>query len=156
MEYLKNLNEKAPDIGGSSKHDNCVKEMYSCGRKEEGTVLSNVIALVSVIGLFSFLVYRYVDKPAGSLHFTRIFDFAADQQIFKMFIGLMILINLKTLSNSLIANIILPLMRPILPLLSSSLKFKFGLFSVNIGDFISDLLVFAINMYLIYFMFAWI
>ena len=154
MEYLKNLNDKEPDLGGASKHDNCVKEMYSCGRESTTTpAISNAIGMVVIIVIVLGMAYRFINKPA-TLTISRIFDFATDQEIFKMFISLLLLTNIKTLSNSLIANIILPVVRPILPFLSCNLKLKVGLFSLNIGEFISDLLVFSMNLYFIYFLFV--
>ena len=154
MEYLKGLNDKEPTLGGSSKHDTCVKEMYSCGHScKDASITSNVLGMIVSITLVSFLVYRFINKPNVS-GLSKILTFAADQEIFKMFIGLLLLTNIKTLSNSLIANVILPIIKPVLPLLSCNLRIKIGLFVINIGEFISDLIVFSMNLYIIYFMFA--
>jgi hypothetical protein len=153
MEYLKTLNDKEPALGGSSKHDSCVKEMYSCGHEcKDATVTSNVLGMIVSISLVSYLVYRFINKSNVS-GISKLLDFATEQEIFKMFIGLLLLTNIKTLSNSLIANIILPIIKPILPLLSCNLRIKIGLFAVNIGEFISDLIVFSMNLYIIYFLF---
>ena len=154
MEYLKTLQNKDPAIGGTSKHDSCIKEMYSCGRDtNQVPMVSNLVGLIVIITLLSFLVYRFVNKPTA-MSVVKIMDFATEQEVFKMFISLLLLTNIKTLSNSLIANIILPMVRPILPLLSCNLKIKFGLFALNIGEFISDIIVFTMNLYFIYFLFA--
>ena len=153
MEYLKTLNDKEPALGGPSKHDSCVKEMYSCGHEcKDATVTSNVLGMMVSISLVSYLVYRFINKSNVS-GISKLLDFATEQEIFKMFIGLLLLTNIKTLSNSLIANIILPIIKPILPLLSCNLRIKIGLFAVNIGEFISDLIVFSMNLYIIYFLF---
>jgi len=154
MEYLKKLNDKEPDLGGPSKHDACVKEMYSCGHScKSASLTSNVIGMILTLTLISFLVYRYFNKPGDLAGLDKIMNFANDQEVFKMFIGLLLLTNIKTLSNSLIANIILPIIRPILPLLSCNLRIKVGLFDIRVGEFISDLLVFSTNLYIIYFLF---
>lgn len=153
MEYLKKLNDKEPNLGGSSKHDSCVKEMYSCGHScKSASVASNVIGVGLTLSLVSYLIYRYMNKPGGA-GWDKMIAFASEQEVFKMFIGLLLLTNIKTLSNSLIANIILPVIKPILPLLSCNLRIKVGLFDISVGEFISDLLVFSMNLYIIYFLF---
>lgn len=153
MEYLKNLNEKEPNMGGSSKHDSAIKDMYSCGHScKSASVASNVIGVVMSLLLISYIVYRYINKSnEGGI--IQLSTFANEQEIFKMFTGLLLLTNIKTLSNSLISNIILPIIKPILPLLSCNLHIKVGLFDISIGEFISDLLVFSLNLYIIYFLF---
>jgi hypothetical protein len=154
MEYLKTLHNKEPNLGGTSNHDTCIKEMYSCGRKTStAPVISNLIGLAIIILLSSFLIHRFLNRP-GQLSISKLMDFSSSNDVFKMFISLLLLTNIKTLSNSLIANIILPMLRPILPLLSCNLKIKVGLFSMNVGDFISDVVVFGLNLYIIYFLFA--
>lgn len=149
MEYLKKLNDRDPNLG----HDSCVKEMYSCGHScKSASVASNVAGVGVMLSLISYLVYRYVNKPGGT-GWNQIITFATEQEIFKMFIGLLLLTNIKTLSNSLIANIILPIVKPVLPLFACNLRIKVGLFDISAGEFISDLLVFSINLYIIYFLF---
>jgi len=153
MEYLKKLHDQAPDVGGSSKHDSCVKEMYSCGHScKSATTASNVTGVILTLVLISYVIYRYMNKP-GESGVNKIISFANDQEIVKMFIGLLLLTNIKTLSNSLIANIILPIVKPVLPLLTCNLRIKVGLFDIRVGEFISDILVFSMNLYIIYFFF---
>jgi hypothetical protein len=153
MEYLKKLNEKDPTLGGPSRHDTCVKEMYSCGHACKGaSVASNVTGVTLTVVLLCFIVYRFINRPVSG-GINRIVSFANEQEVTKVFIGLLLLSNIKTLSNSLIANIILPLIKPVLPLISCNLKIKVGLFDINVGEFVSDLLVFGINLYIIYILF---
>lgn len=153
MEYLKKLNDREPSLGGTSKHDASVKEMYSCGHScKSASVSSNVIGVVITVMLLSYMIFRYINKP-GNSGLVKVMSFVNEQEIFKMFIGLLLLTNVKTLSNSLIANIILPIVKPALPLLSCNLRIKLGLFDLGIGEFISDMLVFSINLYIIYFLF---
>ncbi len=153
MEYLKSLHNKEPAIGGASNHDTCIKEMYSCGRPRGSTLLSNLVGFITIIMVVSFMIYRFMNKP-GELNLSKLIVFATEHDVFKMFIGLLLLTNIKTLSNSLIANIILPLIKPILPFLSCNLKITVGLFSLNIGDFISDVIIFILNIYIIYMLFV--
>lgn len=153
MEYLKKLNDREPNLGGSSRHDSCVKEMYSCGHScKSASVASNVTGVVATLSLIAYLVYRYINKPGGG-GLAKMILFANEQEVFKMFVGLLLLTNIKTLSNSLIANIILPVVKPILPLLSCNLRIKVGLFDISVGEFISDLLVFGMNLYIVYVLF---
>ena len=154
MEYLKKLHEKEPTLGGPNKHDKSVQEMYSCGHEcKNASKMSNLVGMILSICIMAYLVYRFINKP-DTTDFEKLLSFANEYDIFKMFIGLLLLTNIKTLSNSLIANVILPIIKPILPLLSCNLRIRLGLFSVNIGEFISDLIVFSLNLYIIYFLFA--
>lgn len=153
MEYLKKLNDREPNLGGSCKHDTSVKEMYSCGHScKSASVASNVAGVVVTLSLVGYIVYRYMNK-SGISGLNKVIVFANEQEVFKMFISLLLLTNIKTLSNSMIANIILPVVKPVLPLLSCDLRIKVGLFDIGVGEFISDLLVFGINLYITYFLF---
>jgi len=85
---------------------------------------------------------------------ARILEFANQQEVFKMFIGLLLLTNIKTLSNSLIANVILPMVKPILPIMSCNLRIKVGQFDIAMGEFVSDLMVFSLNLFIIHVLFS--
>lgn len=149
MDYLKDLNNKKDIID----KDNCSKLMYSCGRDKsvcKPNIFANILGTTGFIAIFIFIVYRLLSSGTGSYH---IIDFTKNLEISKMFIGLLLLTNIKNLSNSLIANIILPIIQPILPLLSCSMRLELGLFSIEVGNFVSDVLVFAINMYITYLIF---
>lgn len=151
MGYLADLNVKDPFPSSATQSD-CIKEMYSCGHKcKDASTASNVLGVVVTIVVLSFVVYRYMNKPVVS---SDLIAFMDQHEIFKMLIGLLLLSNIRTLSNSLVANIVLPIIKPVLPLISCNLKIKFGLFEIGIGEFISDLLIFLINIYIIFFLFA--
>lgn len=150
MEYLKSLHNKEPIL---NSQDTSIKEMYSCGRARGGSILSNLIGFITIIAVTIFVIYRFINKPE-ILNLSKLIVFTTENEIFKMFIGLLLLTNIKTLSNSLITNIVLPLVKPILPFLSCNLKITVGLFSLNIGDFISDVIVFILNIYIVYLLFA--
>jgi hypothetical protein len=146
---MKAINNKDSTIGNGSGVD----LMYSCGRKTDGSAISDVLGLVVIISIFGFLFYRFMQRP-DNIAVSKVLEFTKSQEVLKMFISLLLLTNIKTLSNSMISNIILPLVRPILPFLSCKLKFKLGLFEMNIGEFVSDILVFSINMFFIYLIFC--
>jgi hypothetical protein len=151
MEYLKSINalNGKSEIRNNAKHDNSIKEIYSCGRKTEIHSIANFIGILVIIALISFVAYKIVNKKS-IISMGHVFDFAASHEIFKMFISLLLLTNIKTLSDSFVYHIILPIIKPILPFLACNLKLNLGLFNINLGEFISDGLVFLINLYAIY------
>lgn len=149
MEYLKSLNNKDPSIG----NDSSIKEIYSCGHNTPSSVTSNAIGSIVILVILFFMVYRFIQSP-DTINISNVLTFSKDQEVLKMLVGLLLLTNIKTLSNSLIANIILPIIKPILPILSCNLKIKIGLFDIKVGEFVSDVMVFGLNLYLIYFVFV--
>jgi hypothetical protein len=154
MEYLKNINNLSMKAGiqNNAKHDNSIKEIYSCGRKTEIHSTANFVGILAIICVISFVVYKISTKKS-IISMTHVFDFAASNEIFKMFISILLLTNIKTLSDSFVYHIILPVIKPILPFLACNLKLKLGLFTISLGEFISDVLVFLINLYAIYIMY---
>jgi hypothetical protein len=150
MEYIKDIQKKDPDVA----KDSPIQEVYSCGHKaEKVTVTSNVIGLLVIVTVICFLIYRFCYR-SKAINLNEVLVFADKQDVIRLFIGLLLLVNIKTLSNSLIRNVILPVVKPILPLLSCNLRFRVGMFDLEIGNFVSDLLVFVINLYIIYFLFV--
>lgn len=147
MEYMKNLNNKDANV-------DYIKEMYTCGRDTSNvSQITNTIGLILIVVVVFFVVYRFTNRP-NIMTIDKFISFTDNQEIFKLFVSLLILANIKILTNSVVANIILPLIKPILPLLTCNLNFKVGLFEMYIGNFLSDLIVFLANLYVIYFMFS--
>jgi len=149
MDYMKQLNNKL-NPQNNAKHDGCIKELYSCGRDPKSkSPVANLLGILFIIGLIAFIVYRISEKRtvAGMGHML---EFIKGNDIFKMFIALLLLVNIKTISDSFIYHILLPIMKPIMPLLSSSLRLKAGLFDISIGEVVSDLIVFIVNLLVIY------
>ena len=146
---MKTMHNKDSTIGNGSGID----QMYSCGRKTKGSAVSDIVGMIVIVVIFGYLIYRFLQRPE-SIAVNKVLEFTKSQEVLKMFISLLLLTNVKTLSNSMISNIILPLIKPVLPFLSCRLKIKVGLFEVNIGEFVSDILVFGLNMYFIYFIFS--
>jgi hypothetical protein len=148
MEYLKNIQSKDPNL----LKDSPISKMYTCTRDTKNvSAVSNLIGLVVIITILGYMIYLYINKPPVSI--TGLSFFATEQDIVKIFASMLILVNIKTLSNSMIENIILPVVGPLLPLITCNLKLKIGLFEMFIGEFISDLLVFSVNIFVIYFLF---
>lgn len=152
MEYLKDLNNKTPDNASVGKNDESIKEMYSCNRNTKLTSsVANVLGFIVLIS-FAFLAwYRIASKD---INYDEFIKFTTGLDVSKMFIGLLMLSNIKTLSNSMISNVILPIVRPILPLISCNFRINIGLFDMKIGSFISDMLVFFLNLLVIFFFYS--
>src|SRR3989344_5544435 len=133
MEYLRDLNNKQDLID----KENCTKLMYSCGQKEtcRPTALSRIIGIVGLVAMLLFVTHRFLIARPRADH---ILDFTKNLEITKMFTMLLLLGNIKNLTNSLTANIILPVIQPIIPILSCSLR----LFSIDIGHFVADVVIF--------------
>lgn len=153
MEYLKDLNTKVPNAGGKSTHDDSVKEMYSCARADKA-VSSTIANLFGFIALISFVFLAWYRLSNKNINYTELTKFTSSLDVSKMFVGLLMLSNIKTLSNSMIANIILPIVKPILPLISCNFRINLGLFDVQIGSFISDMIVFFLNVLVIFFFYT--
>jgi hypothetical protein len=145
--YLKDLNDKRVSID-----DINTKSMYTCKNMKGGSLrITNIIGLATIIAGLSYLIFRLASKPSIGVNML---TFVADNEVLKMFIGLLLLSNIKSLTESLTQNIIVPLVKPILPLIVCSLRIKLGLFSLNVGSFASDLVIFGINIGIIYALFA--
>ena len=145
-DYLKKLNDK---VGNDS--ENQIKLMYTCSRENDrASGLSDFIGFAFIILIIVYVYYRFKNFTQNPV---RIFDFAKNQEILKMFIGLLLLSNIKNLSNSLIGNLVLPIVKPILPMISCNLSFKMGTIELKVGNFVSDSIIFAINLSVVYLVF---
>ncbi len=140
------------NLSNKAKHDNSIKEIYSCGRNIESSTSGNFIGIFCIISLICYIIYQVVNKKS-IISLNHVFDFAVSQDIFKLFISILLLLNVKTLSDSFVYHILLPIIKPILPFIVCNLKLKIGLFNINLGEFMSDILVFLANLYAIYIMY---
>ena len=171
--FLGNLNKKLP-----VEEENRLKYVYSCGRGDQPCndhPLSKVVVIVVLLILCGMLFRKFKNmagrasasaSASGSFgtavstgtgvgtgigSFTG--DFLKNQDVPKMIIGLLLLSNLRNLSNSFVNNILFPIIQPIIPIISTNMKIKIGNYSIDIGNFVSDIIVFAINLLAIYFVF---
>jgi len=124
--------------------------MYSCGGRPKTSQSShgfkNLIGL-AILGVVCVLI---ILKIISSSNKVQIADFARNQEIGKLLIGLMLLHNVKSLSNSFVNNLVLPLVQPVLPFLQYELKLSILGSTMELGDFITDLLVFTLNLLFVY------
>ena len=144
--FLKTLNNMEELDPSESK----LKYIYSSCRNKicDRDTNTNFSKLMGVSITLFVLLYMIFGTSIGTG--SKILNFAKNQQLTKMFIGLIILSNLKNLSNSFINNIILPVLEPLLPFLECSFRLKIGPFDINFGNFASDMLIFVFNIYAIY------
>ena len=145
--FLKTLNQME-DLDPS---ENKLKYAYSCSREkvcnlQDSSCINQLLGVTVTIATVIYLLYKLV-RIGGSF---KIASFAQDQNVSKMFVGLLILSNLKNLSNSLINNIILPILDPFMPFLSCHFRLRAGPFDINFGNFASDILIFGFNIVAIY------
>jgi len=154
-EFIKKINEQMPP----EQDENKTKLMYSCARKVKGdhNPLQDLAGLLIFGAICMFVVYRLGTRtPKNSSAKSGLLDFTKNHEIGKLLIGLMLLTNVKNLSTSLVNNIILPIIEPILPFLLCGLRIKYGDKYIQLGEVISDLLVFTINLVIIYFLYLMI
>ena len=144
-DFMMDINNRLP----SDKEENKTKFMYSCARKadHEASPIQNAVGLILFGGLCIYVIMKLVNNKRKH----KLLDFTKNQEISKLLIGLLLLTNVKNLSNSLVNNIILPIVEPALPFLLCGLKISYGNMNIELGKLISDLLVFTINLSIIYF-----
>ena len=143
--YLKKLDDKLPADNGENK----TKLMYTCARKNQKSSVGDLIGLAVVLSICFYAIYKVIINHGSN----RITDFAKNQEVFKMLIGLMLLTNIKNLNNSIANNIVLPLVEPVLPFLSCGLNLTYGPFALKLGNFATDTLVFTLNLFVTYLIF---
>lgn len=150
-DFLNKLDQKASSL--PSGDENKTKLMYSCARRTNhrvGGTFQDFVGLLVVGAICGYVVYKFVT----SNNRIKLVDFTANHEIGKLLIGLMLLSNVKNMSNSLINNIILPIVEPLLPFLLCQLNIYYGPFKIEFGEFISDMMVFTINLAIIYVVFV--
>lgn len=140
---LKDLNNKLNNFGDE------IKVMYTCGRESSGKCSSGMDRLKGILFLLLLIVLFYNIFYKLSLGGV-LKGFIIDRDILKMFIGLLILGHLKNFTKSLIQNIILPLLYPILPYIECNINICLGPFNIKVGNFITDMVIFILNLLWIY------
>ena len=109
-DFMRKLNDRVPD-----KDENKTKFMYSCARKvdNQASKLQDAVGLLIFAAICCYVIYRFITVKRK----YKILEFTQNQEVSKLLIGLLLLTNIKNLSNSLVNNIILPIVEPILPFL---------------------------------------
>lgn len=149
-EYLKTLDQKSP---APTAEENKTKLMYSCARRTNhrvGGTLQDLIGLLMVGAICFFVIFKFLTSNVS----MGLSGFTKNHEIGKLLIGLMLLNNVRSISNSLVNNLILPIVEPLLPFLLCRLNIYYGPFKLEFGEFVSDLIVFTINLFIIYVVFV--
>jgi hypothetical protein len=147
--FLNKLDDNVSSL--PSTEENKTNLMYSCARRKNnriGGTFQDLTGLIIIGAICVYIVYKFTNTSGYSK--LKLFDFAKNHEINKLLIGMMLLGNVKNVSNSLINNIILPIVEPLLPFLLCKLNIYYGPFKVEFGEFISDIIVFTINLIIIY------
>lgn len=150
FKFLTTLDQKSP---APSVEENKTKLMYSCARRTNhrvGGTFQDLIGLLLVGAICFYVIFKFATSGVR----VGLSGFTKDHEIAKLLIGLMLLNNVRNLSNSLVNNLILPLVEPMLPFLLCKLNIYYGPFQLEFGEFISDLIVFTINLFIIYVVFV--
>jgi large-conductance mechanosensitive channel len=138
------INNRLPSI-----QDDVLKLMYSpdiiCDKKQN---ITNFFAMIIVVFIIIYLLNKLITTKTHN--FT---SFIHNHDLIKLLIGLLLLGHVKYFINSLIKNIIMPILSPILPYVHCSMTLNFMNIDIEIGNFISDSLIFMINIIIIYFIY---
>jgi large-conductance mechanosensitive channel len=114
----------------------------------------NIFIMILFIIAIIYVIYKLL-KATGKSKSTKLMnikfmDFTKNHDIIKLLIGLMILNHVRLLSTSLINNLIIPLIEPIIPFLECNFMIKLNNSEIEIGKFMTDVLVFILNIFILY------
>lgn len=124
-----------------------LKQVYSCGNRP--VEQCSRIAYITPILVLGLLIMVFKNSRGFS-------NFVGDRSVIKIIITLYLATNAKNLNQSLIDNIVLPFLRPIMPWISNHNQIlQVGPFKLGVGNFVTDMVVFSINMFFIYSIFGW-
>lgn len=104
----------------------------------------NIIGISILSSIVLFIIIKIYSNERSISHFTQ------NNDITKLLIGLLLLYNIKNLSTSIIDNIIYPILKPFLPYLSCNIDINLGKFNIKLGKFITDLVIFSLNILILY------
>jgi hypothetical protein len=132
-----------------SSHDNIYKKMYSCANrplneKHFSNYTGLILVMFIIIGL---IIYK---KKARFTRKNSVKTFLQNHDIVKLIIGLLLLNHVRELSNSMVHNLIHPLIDPLIPFIQCTFSIKYLDSHIEIGNFITDILIFSINVAILY------
>lgn len=134
----------------SGNDENKAKMMYYGGSRQCSTKENNhnIIGIILFICLISYIIYRLLNNK-NKFNF-KFLSFTKNHDIIKLLIGLLLLNHVRLLSSSLINNLVLPLIEPIIPFLECNFTIKYYNTYLEIGKFMTDILVFLLNIFILY------
>lgn len=125
-----------------------LKQVYSCGCKpvEQKSRFTIVVPFIVI----TLLVLTFKSNAGFS-------KFIGDKSVIKILTTLYLATNAKNLNQSLIDNLVLPVLKPIMPWISNhDQNIEFGPFKLKVGNFLTDMVVFTFNVFFIYLLFVWL
>jgi len=136
----------------NQQEENKTKLMYYgggkvCKRKDNE---QNIIGIILIILIIIFIIYKLSKNLKNNTKDINFFNFTKNHDIIKLLIGLLLINHVRLLSTSLINTIILPILEPIIPLLECNLNIKYYDTTIELGKFMTDLLVFILNIIILY------
>tara|TARA_R100001163_G_scaffold64135_2_gene57666 strand:- start:3284 stop:3832 length:549 start_codon:yes stop_codon:yes gene_type:complete len=108
------------------------------------------IVLTGVIYLLYRMAIAFYSLELNNLSTQNFLFFLDQKNILSIMIGLMIAANARDVIKSLTNYFILPLLEPIMPFIELQYKVQIGPFKFEIGKLVSDIIMFLINIYIIY------
>ena len=127
--------------------ENKIKLMYTCNpRPKFDSDIRNFILIIIMLSIIILVSYKIIINKKK----VKLVDFARNHDIAKLLIGLLLLNHVKQLSSSLVNNIILPFIEPILPYIQCNISFNYKDGVIELGQFITDIIVFSINLIILY------
>lgn len=141
---------KLPDT--TARPDNVYKQMYSVNtcssRPKNEYYFSNYLGLIVLVSIIIIIIITKSKTP--NTETLNIRSFLQKHDIVKLLIGLLLLNHIRELSNSLVSNIILPVVNPIIPFIQCTFYIKYLDDYIELGNFITDLIIFSINIIILY------
>lgn len=153
IDELLELNNKDINPQSAPKtEENKTKEMYYGGSRvcKQSDNEQNLIGIGLIIIIIFFIIYKLSKNLKTTKTEINFFSFAKNHDIIKLLIGILLLNHVRLLSTSLINTIIIPLLEPIIPFLECNLNIKYYNNEIAIGKFLTDLLVFILNIIILY------
>jgi len=124
---------------------------------QEDTLITKGLAglvLGGVLYLMYSIVKAFLAIDIGDLNINKFITFLDQKNVLAIMIGLMIASNARDLIKSITNNFIMPLLEPIMPFIKMQYKVQIGPFKFEFGKLVSDIIMFLINIYIIYILVA--
>ena len=122
---------------------------------QEHAFVTKILATM-VLGFVIYLIYNigktFMKVNLSDLSTTKFLEFIDKKNILSVIIGLMIATNARDFIKSITDNFIMALLQPILPFIQIDYVVHIGPFKFKFGKLISDMIMFLINIYIIYVM----
>ena len=109
--------------------------------------LAAALVFFGFVSLSIFIFKNFVHPPENPSAFVAVI---AGSGILTIIISLLVAIEVRKLSESLMYNIISPCIEPLLPFFKTKAPFRICVISLSLGKFFSDILTFLIILYLIF------